>query len=303
MKPDELRPRLQGVHVYPVTPFTEDHELDEEGLRGNVRFLLNSGVTVLTPLGSTGEFPNMTLREQRRIVQVVLEETEGRDVIVIAGCVSNSTRELVDIARSYRDAGVDGLLVPPPTYYPGSAEAAKVHLMAVSDAVDLGLLFYYLPGWHHFDVTTTELIDLLASVPNIVGLKDAALDIVRTERYLRAVGEKVVCIDGGGEFTAPYTYMVGGIGMVSVIANFWPELPLRMHQTAIGGDYLKVLEIMRDVGDFLDFMFDNQTTLLTKRAMGMRGLAGGPVRSPLVEKVTVEQEDRLRGFLEKYGLV
>ena len=303
MKPEELRPRLAGVHAYPVTPFTAGHELDEQGLRGNIRFLLDSGITILNPLGSTGEFPNLSLVEQRRVVEVVLDETRGRDVVVIAGCASNSTAELVDIARSYEDAGVDGLLIPPPTYYPGSAEAAKKHLRAVSDAVDLGLLFYYLPDWHHFDVTTPELIDLLASVPNIVGLKDAALDIVRTERYLRAVGAKVVCIDGGGEFSAAYSYMVGGRGMVSVIANFWPELPLRIHRSAIDGDHAGVLEIMRGVGDFLDFWFDNQTTLLIKRAMEMRGLAGGPVRPPLVEKVTPVQEDELAGSLRENGLI
>ena len=60
MKPEELRPRLAGLHAYPVTPFTEGHELNEQGLRGNIRFLLDLGITILNPLGSTGEFPNLS---------------------------------------------------------------------------------------------------------------------------------------------------------------------------------------------------------------------------------------------------
>ena len=175
--------------------------------------------------------------------------------------------------------------------------------MAVNDAVDIGILFYYLPDWHHLDITSAELTCLLESVPNVVGLKDAGLDMMKTERYLRRLGDKVVCIGGGGEYTAAYTYMVGGKGIVSMIANFWPDLPLSMHRAGMEGDYAGVLEIMRGVGDFLDFMDDNYSTLLTKRAMEMRGLAAGPVRLPLVDEVTPEQEETLAGFLRQFSLI
>ncbi len=301
--PEELRSRLPGVHAYPVTPFTPDFEIDEAGLRRNVRFLLDSGITHLTPLGSTGEFPNLSAEEQKRVITAVLEETKGTGAVVIAGCGGNSTRGVVEMARWSADAGVDGILVPPPSYFPASLASAKAHLTAVSDAVDVGILFYYLPDWHHLDVTAGELIDLLGSAANAVGLKDAGLDMIRTERYLRRLGGKVVCIGGGGEYTAAYTYMVGGKGIVSMIANFWPELPLRMHRAGMAGDYAGVLETMREVGEFLDFMYDNYSTLLTKRAMEMRGLAGGPVRLPLVDRVTPEQEEALAGFLREYGLI
>ena len=301
---EELRSRLAGVHAYPITPFTTDHEIDEAGLRRNVRFLLDSGIAHLTPLGSTGEFPNLSIEEQKQVVSAVLEETRGTDAVVIAGCGGNSTRGVVELAQWCAEAGVDGILVPPPSYFPSSLASAKAHLMAVNDAVDIGIVFYYLPDWHHLDVTTEELTDLLESVPNIVGLKDAGLDMMRTERYLRHLGDKVVCVGGGGEYTAAYTYMVGGKAIVSMIANFWPELPLRMHRAGIEGDYVGVLEIMREVGDSPapgQQLFDAK--MLTKRAMEMRGLAGGPVRLPLVDRVTSEQEETLANFLKGYGLI
>ena len=237
------------------------------------------------------------------MITAVLEETKGTDTVVVPGCGGNSTRDVVEMARWCADAGVDGILVPPPTYFPASFASTKAHLMAINDAAEIGILFYYLPDWHHLDVTSNELTDLLESVPNVVGLKDAGLDMMKTERYLRRLGDKVVCIGGGGEYTAAYTYMVGGKGIVSMIGNFWPELPLSMHRAGMEGDYAGVLEIMRGVGAFLDFMDDNYSTLLTKRAMEMRGLAGGPVRLPLVDRVTPEQEEALAGFLRGFHLI
>ena len=301
--PEELRFRLPGVHAYPVTPYTPDLEVDEAGLRRNIRFLLESSITHLTPLGSTGEFPNLSVEEQQRVITAVLEETKGTDTVVVPGCGGNSTRDVVEMARWCADAGVDGILVPPPTYFPASFASTKAHLMAINDAADIGILFYYLPDWHHLDVTSDELTDLLGSVPNVLGLKDASLDMMKTERYLRRLGDEVVCIGGGGEYTAAYTYMVGGKGIVSMIGNFWPELPLSMHRAGMEGDYVGVLDIMRGVGAFLDFMDDNYSTLLTKRAMEMRGLAGGPVRLPLVDRVTPEQEEALAGFLRGFHLI
>ena len=303
MSAEILKERLEGVHVYPVTPFTPDLELDEDGLRKNIHWLLESGIRHFTPLGSTGEFSNLSLDEHRRVIELVLEVTKGENVVVTPGCASNSTRVLVDMAHWCEDSGVDGVLIPPPTYFPNNVEVVTAHLMAVNDSVDIGILFYYLPSWHHFDVSHEEFVGLLRDVPNLVGLKDAGDDMILTERYLRELGDKLVCIGGGGEFTAPYTYMVGGKGIVSLFANFWPELPLRMHRAGIAGDYEGVLGILREVGDFLDFMYTNQSTLLIKRAMELRGLTGGPVRLPLLDRVTPEQDANLRGYLETYGLL
>ena len=302
MRADELRPRLEGVHAYPVTPFTADLDVDVPGLRANIQFLLEAGHTVFTPLGSSGEFPNLSVGEQRLVIEVFLEELQGKESLLIPGCGSNNTAEAVEQARWSADAGVDGLLVPPPTYYPLTAEAAKAHLMAVNDASDLGILLYYLPDWHHFDLTIPQIVDLLGSVPNIVGLKDAALDIVRIERYLRVLGEKVVCVDGGGEFSFAFTHAAGARAMVSTISNFWPELPLRLYASIKKGGPGAALEIMRDVADFLDFWYDSQSTRMHKRAMDMRGLAAGPVRPPLVDPISPERERRLKALLNEQGL-
>ena len=294
---------MPGVHVYLTTPFTSNDKIDEAGLRRNVRFLIDSGITHFTPLGSTGEFSSLSIDEQKNVITIVLEETISTDTVVIAGCNGNSTSVVVELAQWCVKAGVDGLLVAPPTYFPSSFSSVRAHLMAVNDAIDAGIIFYYLPDWHHFDVTTPELIDLLTSIPQIIGLKDAGLDMIRTERYLRHIGGKITCIGGGGEYTAAYTYIVGGTGIVSVIGNFWPELPLQMHRAGMNGDYARLVEITRRVGNFLDFMDDNYSVLLTKKAMDMRGLSGGPARLPLVDRLAPEDEASLRGFVEQFDLV
>lgn len=303
MKTVALRQRLEGVEVIMVTPFTADQEIDEEGLRRNVRFLLNAGHTWLTPTGSVGEFPSLTGTEHRRVIEIVLEETNGKDVIVTPGCGGNSTKSVIEMAQWCRNAGCDGLMIPPPSYYPSNVNTAKAHYMAINDAVDIGIILYYFPTLHHFHISSAQLIDLLQSVPNIVGIKDSALDIIKMERYIRAVGDKVACISAGGEFMAAYTYMVGAPAMISSIANYWPELPLKMHNAATCGDFVQVLQMMQEVGDFLDFLYDNQSTFMIKRAMEMRELAGGPVRLPQLGSLTDEQEETLQSFLQQFGLL
>ena len=123
--PEELRSRLPGVHAYPVTPYTPDLEVDEAGLRRNIRFLLESGITHLTPLGSTGEFPNLSVAEQQRVITAVLDGREGGGLVVVPGCGGNSTRDVVEMARWCADAGVDGILVPPRRTSPPASRAPK----------------------------------------------------------------------------------------------------------------------------------------------------------------------------------
>lgn len=299
-----MRNRMEGVQVIMVTPFKENFELDEAGLRKNTRFLLDHGHTWLTPTGSIGEFPSLTPEEHRRAISIVLEETRGReDVIVTPGCGGDSTKYVIELAQWCKDAGCSGVMIPPPTYYPADFESAMAHYMAISDAVDIGIIFYYFPKLHRLELSPAQLTELLRTVPNFIAIKDCTRNIIVMERYMRSVADKVTLIAVPGELMAPFAYMVGARAMLSSVANYAPHLPLEIHAAAVAGDYARACALGRKIAKFYDLLSDIQGLALIKEIMDWKGLAGGPVRLPQVQGVTAKQEGTARSLLEEIDIL
>ena len=194
------------------------------------------------------------------------------------------------------------------TLRPGTVSDPEEHPGDEIAFVTEGAAHVYLPESRQvFDMETLDATYIPEGTPHRYinessePATDAALDIIRIERYLRVLGEKVVCVDGGGEFSFAFTHTAGARAMVSTVSNFWPELPLRLYAAVTKGGPGAALEMMRDVAGFLDFWYDNQSTRMHKRAMEMRGLAAGPVRPPLVDPISPEQERRLKALLDEQG--
>jgi len=297
LTPGDLTPRLRGVQCAMVTPFRPDGSLDEQAFREHVDFLIERGVHVLTPVGTTGEFSHLTPEEHRRVIAWAVEEAAGR-VPVIAGACALSTRMTIELCRAAQDLGADGVLVAPPLYLPPSEDDIQRHYEAVNEAVEIGIMLYHFPNLHGVSFSP-ELCARLAALSGVVAIKETSLDPGAFEQLIAAAGDRMVFFSGGGEFLAPFAYRAGGVGMTSSLANVAPRLSAQMHVHCVEGEYDEAMQLVGLIAPFWRLCIDSDipTITLLKEAMRLAGRDGGVVRAPLPQGLANDVRRRLEQSL------
>lgn len=307
MDPEELREKYIGCQVVMVTPFREDYSLDEDGIRCLTNFLIEAGVQVLQPCGSTGEFWSLTPEEHKRVIKIVVDEAAGR-VPVIPGTAHSGTKLTVELSKYAEEVGADGVMIVPPYYQIPTLEGIYEHYKTVAEAIKIGIVIYNNPGTSKITIRE-ELMEKLATIQNVVAVKDTTADMWLSLRMLRRLGDKLTFSMGSGESLAAGYYLAGGRGHVSAFANFAPTLSVAMYKAAMNEDWEKVKELDAKMAPFFELdqrLSDkHQGTIyitLTKEACRMLGLPGFPPRKPLLPLEDDEREE-LRVVLEKIGVL
>ena len=306
MEPAELKEKYVGVQVVMVTPFKKDYSLDEDGLRENVHFLLKNGVHVLHPAGSTGEFWNLTTEEHKRVIKVVVDEVGGK-VPVIPGTGYSGTKQTIEMSKYAEDVGADGVLVLPPYYVIPTPEGIYQHFKTLSESIKIGIIVYNNPSMTKISLST-ELLQKLATLPNVVAVKDTTRDIIDIFLHLYALEDRLTFSVGLGELQAPYFYLSGGKGHVSDMANFAPKHAVEMYNLAKKGDWGGMIQLHRRLNPYFEFVERKSRERngmiwisIIKEAMKILGLPGWPPRKPLLP---LEEQDvsELKTVLERIGL-
>ncbi|HVR37056.1 MAG TPA: 5-dehydro-4-deoxyglucarate dehydratase [Methylomirabilota bacterium] len=280
MQPTELRNRLSGVVAFPVTPFKKDLSLDLDGLRHNLRSLLQHPVCAVVSGAGTGEMFSLTPDEHLQVVTTTLEMVGGK-IPVLAAAGFNPPLA-VQLAQQAASAGVNGILAFPP-YYPNADPAGMFeYYRAIADATPLGLIIYSR-DWANFSPAAVEK---LADLPTLIAWKDGQGDLRRLQMIMRRVGDRLHWIGGAGDDLVPGYYSLGIRTYTSSIANVAPRLSLELHKRASTGD---AKELARLMADYVVPLYDFRTrrkgyeVSAMKAMMDCVGLVGGPVRPPLVD--------------------
>jgi 5-dehydro-4-deoxyglucarate dehydratase len=288
ISPARLRERLTGVIGFPVTPFRADLSIDLDGLRHNVRAMLEHPLAAVVAAGGTGELYSLTPGEHLAVVRAIVEETSGH-VPVIAG-TGFSTALGTELATQAAAAGASGILVFPP-YYPGAEEDGLLkYYAAIGEATPLGLLIYSR-DWFH---PGAAMVERLASIPTLIAWKDGQGDIRRLQMIKERVGDRLRWIGGAGDDMVPAYYAIGIRAFTSSIANVSPQLALQLHEAGSRGDSAVLQRLMTEYVVPLYGMRarrkGHEVTVM-KELMTMVGLAGGAVRPPLVPLRPDEMEE------------
>ena len=293
MEPQELRSRLQGVISFPVTPFDEDLTLNLGGLRRNLERLLEHPVCAVIAPGGTGEIYSLTPREHLQVVRATLEVVGGR-VPVLTGVGVNG-QLAAETAREAAAAGADGILAFPPYYPQADDEGLLDYYRGVGAATPLGMIIYSRdwvnPG--------PALVERLASIPTLVAWKDGQGDMRRYQMIMLRLGDRLRWVGGAGDDLAPSYYGLGVRAYTSSLANFAPKLSLRIHELAARGDLDGLRPLMSEyvVPHYaLRARRRGYEVSVVKAKMDILGMAGGPVRPPLVN-VSDGEIDELRRML------
>jgi 4-hydroxy-tetrahydrodipicolinate synthase/2-dehydro-3-deoxy-phosphogluconate/2-dehydro-3-deoxy-6-phosphogalactonate aldolase len=269
---------LRGVVPPTVTAFRDDESLDADATAAHARFVVDRGATGVFPLGTNGEFPLVTADERERVVECVVDEVGG-EVPVIAGVGAPSTRETVANARRAANAGVDGVVVVTPFYYPLDDRAAVGHYRRIVEAVDLPTYVYHIPSKTGNALSLSALSALAEA--GVAGVKDSSKDVPWLGQAIDANPE-LTFLAGSDSLLFP-GLQVGCTGVVSAVANVFPELVVDLYEAYDAGDRERARDLQSTVYDVRGALKRGPYMAGVKTALTLRGDApdAGPLRSPL----------------------
>jgi 4-hydroxy-tetrahydrodipicolinate synthase len=271
-------------------------DLDLEGLASNIEFLIENGVHGVVPCGSTGESATLSFEEHELVIEKTIEVVNGR-VPVIAGTGSNNTAEAVRFTKAAKELGADGVLVISPYYNKPNRSGLLKHYSILAD-IDVPLIMYNVPGRTGQNLAPDLVIEL-AKHPGIVGIKEASGDIGQISRIIEGtLDEDFVIISGDDNLTFPILAL-GGSGVISVAANIEPGRMVAMFDAFCEGDFETALDLHFELSPLYRSMFIDTNPIPVKKAVELRGMAGGPVRLPL-DELDAKKTDQLREVLGCY---
>ncbi|HEX4495009.1 MAG TPA: 4-hydroxy-tetrahydrodipicolinate synthase [Thermoanaerobaculia bacterium] len=270
---------FQGCGTALITPFRSDLSLDEESLRRLVRRQIEAGIHFLVPCGTTGENPTLSREEHLRVVEITLEEAQGRTP-VLAGCGGNDTREVVELARDLEGLGADGLLVVTPFYNKPSPEGLYQHYREVARATRLPIVVYNVPSRTGLNVEPATLARL-AEIETVVGVKEASGNVSQIAAIFQAVPQSFAVLSGDDALTLP-VIALGGVGVISVASNEVPFAMARLTSLGLEGDFPAAREMQRRLHPLMEINFIESNPGPVKAAMGLMGLIEPVFRLPAV---------------------
>jgi len=271
-----------------VTPFTADGGLDLDGAQRLATYLADHGNDGLVINGTTGESPTTSDDEKERLLRAVIEAVGDR-VQVVAGVGTSDTRHTIELAHAAEKTGAHGLLVVTPYYSRPPQAGLLAHFRQIADATGLPNMLYDIPGRTATPIETDTLVRL-AEHDRIVAVKDAKGDLEGTSWVLRRTD--LAYYSGDDKMTLPLL-SVGAVGVVGVPTHLFGVETAAMIAAYLRGDVAGALALHRQLLPVFCGFFRTQGVILTKAALGLVGLPGGPVRPPLVD-ATDEQIEQLR---------
>ncbi len=289
---------IEGVLPALITPFTRDNKIDKDGLRQNIEFLIDGGVSGVVPCGTTGEAATLSIQEHEKVIEYAVEYST---VSVVAGTGSNNTTEALELTKFAEDAGADAALLITPYYNKPNDRGMLAHFRTVADAVEMPLIIYNVPSRTGINLKP-EITAELAKINNIVGIKEASGSLDQVTRIIELTkGEDFAVLSGDDGLTLPILAL-GGAGVISVVANVAPKLVVSMVEAFRKGDMDRARELHIVLAPLIRAAFLETNPIPIKKAVELIGLAAGDLRLPLAQ-ISAENEKKLKGALNDLHLL
>lgn len=269
---------FSGSIVALVTPMQGNGAVDFGALDRLVQFHIDNGTDGIVAVGTTGESATLSVEEHVEVVRRVVAKAAKR-IPVIAGTGANSTSEAIELTRQAKQAGADAGLSVTPYYNKPTQEGLFQHYKAIAEAVALPLILYNVPGRTACDLQP-ETVARLASVANIVGLKEATGSLDRNRKLVSLVGSKLTLLSGDDDIAVEST-LEGFRGVISVTANV---VPRQMHEAiaaALRGEIDQARGLNEPLIPLHRYLFVESNPIPVKWALARLGLIGDSLRLPL----------------------
>lgn len=269
---------FHGSIVALVTPMFADGIIDVEALRRLVEWHIEQKTDAIVVLGSTGESPTIHDAERKLIIQQTLEQA-ARRVPVIAGTGTNSTEMTIHLTKEAMELGVDACLLVTPYYNKPTQEGLYLHFKAVANAVPIPQILYNVPSRTVCDLQPATVLRL-ASISNIIGLKDATGDMERLQQIVPELDHRLD-LYSGDDATSLEFMSRGGRGVISVTANVAPQAVQQMCEAALTGNADRAREINDKLAGINKIQSIETNPIPVKWALHMMDMIQGGIRLPL----------------------
>lgn len=269
---------FEGAYTALVTPFTKSGEVDEPALKDLVDFQIAEGITGLVPVGTTGESPTLNNDEHIRVIEVVVEQTNGR-VPVIAGTGSNSTNEAIEMTKLAAAVGADASLQIAPYYNKPTPEGFYRHFAAIAEATDMPLIIYNIASRTGKNIDNDTMLRI-AAIPAVFGVKEASGDMSQVTDLIMRKPDSFDVLSGDDNLTLPIIAL-GGKGVISVASNLIPKEMTELVSAAVAGRLEKAREIHYRLLPFLQAIFFETNPIPIKAALAETGRIEEVYRLPM----------------------
>jgi 4-hydroxy-tetrahydrodipicolinate synthase len=287
---------LIGTGVALVTPFKIDLTVDVDALKKVVNYQIDNGIDYLVVLGTTAENATLTENEQEIIIKTVVNTNNGRLPLVL-GVGGNNTAKLVNELKTRDFSAFTAILSVSPFYNKPTQDGIYAHFKEIALASPIPVLLYNVPGRTASNMLPTTVVKLANDFKNIIGIKEAAGDMVQAMSLIKQLPKEFLVISGDDMITLPMI-LAGGSGVISVIGQGFPELFSKMVRFGLQHKVAEAYDIHYSLADSINMIFEEGNPAGIKEIFKTLGLCENFVRLPLVS-TSEDLAKRLADFTDK----
>ncbi|WP_297422339.1 4-hydroxy-tetrahydrodipicolinate synthase [Clostridium sp.] len=277
---------FQGSAVAIVTPFNENG-VNFEKLKELLEWHISQGTDAIVICGTTGEATTMTEKEKKDTIKFTVDIINKR-IPVIAGTGSNNTASSIYMSKYAESVGVDGLLVITPYYNKTTQKGLVKHFKAINDEVKTPIILYNVPSRTGVNITPKTLAEL-SKLNNVSAIKEASGDISQIAQ-MKALCRDSIDIYSGNDDQIVSIMSLGGKGVISVLANIIPNKVHNIAKECLNNNFKEALDIQLDTLALTNTLFIETNPIPVKTAMNLMGFDVGPLRLPLCEMDSNNEE-------------
>ena len=291
---------FRGSGVALVTPFTKEKDVNYEELGRLIEYQIDGGTDAIIVCGTTGEPVTMTEEERLSVISYAIEKVKKR-IPVIAGTGGNCTENVITFSKRVQDAGADGLLVVTPYYNKATQNGLYEHYKAVASAVELPIILYNVPSRTGVNVLPDTAARLGKEIENIVALKEASGNISQVAEVIQKADRALEIYSGNDDQIVPILSL-GGVGVISVLANVAPKDTHDMVQLYMDGNVKKATQLQLKYMELIQALFCEVNPIPVKKALEFMGFQTKYLRMPLME---MEEKNvvRLERAMKEVGII
>ena len=291
---------FKGAGVAIITPFKENGDVNFDEFGKLIEMQIEGGTDAIIVCGTTGEASTMNDDEHLATIKYCIDKVAGR-IPVVAGTGSNSTKEAVNLSKKAAELGADGLLCVTPYYNKATQEGLYQYYKAISDAVDIPIIMYNVPGRTSTNIQPETAVRIAKEVENVVAIKEASGNIAQVAK-LASLADGCLDIYSGNDDQVVPLMSLGGIGVISVWSNVAPKQVHDMTAAFLNGDVETARKLQLEAIDLIGALFCEVNPIPVKAGVNMLGYNAGSLRAPLTE-MTDAGKERLRKAMEDYGIL
>jgi 4-hydroxy-tetrahydrodipicolinate synthase len=285
---------FKGSGVAIITPFINDG-VDFEKFGELIEFQISNSTDAIIVCGTTGESSTLSDDEYKEVIKFTVSKVNKR-IPVIAGSGTNSTKKSIEKSIFCEEVGCDGVLLVTPYYNKTTQKGLIEHFNAIANSINIPVILYNVPSRTGLNILPKTALEL-SKTENIVAIKEASGNISQIAEIANLCGDNLQIYSGNDDQIVPILSL-GGIGVISVLANI---LPKETHDIVINyltGNISISRELQLKLLPLINALFVEVNPIPVKEALNILGYNVGKCRLPLTD-MEEKNKELLKSILEK----